>query len=664
MTAMLICLVALLGMQAATCQTVPTIHYGPELLVNGSFETDADGDGVPDGWQRSIQGDAPGDVVLESGEAADGRRHVRIQFHADDGAIQARLIQHVPIKPGKVYEIAYWYRSAPDTRLHADVLLTGTGPAYRSWGHRPTSRWARKVVRFLIPEHVRGQKPQDIGEIGEAVIFVQNRGTVPIWYDGVSFRETDLGESELGLLKAEVRLSPQSSDDSVIFPNTGKTECVFGVAARAPTTARDDLSLEVRVGIKDDLTLLGRFAPDIDAISLPVARLPMGKSKLIAYLWDRQTGELLADHEQTIERFSPEEVPADIDLENAPVFRENGKPFFPIGVFGFDPPRLREQCEELKAHGFNTIHSYVPEGTGAFTNTTRVRQYLDMAQQYGFRSVLGLPRGIAESDRQPELAPWVREFGGHPTVLFFYTDEMVCIRSSPISRMASLKRLLQQNVPHIPYIPFEPAEADLMPHVDGLIWGATTTRSEALVYRARLGPTKPHIAVQHIDQNTLPPQGAEQEYRVFVPVIHGARGWFLFCWSWAKWNRPDPGYFERMLTSVKHLAEVAPAIISGEPLPDWAPTIGVAEELSALRCALGERVYFLLAPSFPDRAARTALSIPEAVHGRQMWSDGEPGLGPGTHELTIAQRTVCVLEFMRVERGEGQVLGAGTGHSS
>ncbi|MDP6108225.1 MAG: hypothetical protein QGI33_07310, partial [Candidatus Brocadiia bacterium] len=161
----------------------------------------------------------------------------------------------------------------------------------------------------------------------------------------------------------------------------------------------------------------------------------------------------------------------------------------------------------------------------------------------------------------------------------------------------------------------------------------------------------PHIAVQHVDQNTLPPQGAEQEYRVFAPVIHGARGWFLFCWSWAKWNRADPAYFERMLTSVEHLAEVAPAVVSGEPLPDWTPTITAEEGSSALRCASGERVYFLLAPSSPDRAARATLYVPEGVHGRRMWSDGDPGLGPGTHDLMIEQRTVSVLEFRRTGDG-------------
>ncbi len=651
MTAMLTCLVALIGTRVATCQPAPTIDHGPELLVNGSFETDADGDGVPDGWRRNIQGDAQADVVLESAEAADGRRCIRIQWHSDDGAIQARLIQHVPIEPGKVYEIAYWYRSAPDSRLHADVLLTGTGPAYRNWGHAPTARWARKTVRFLIPEHARGQKPTDIGEVGEAAILVQNRGTVPIWYDGISFRETNLSEADLGLLASEVRLSPKSSDDSVIFPNTGKTECAFGVTVKAPTAAHDSLSLEVRLGVDGGLTPLGTFGADVGSVTAPVSRLPVGKSQLIAYLWDKQTGELLADHQQTLERFSPSEVPADIDLESAPAFHDKGKRFFPIGVFGFDPPRLPEQCEELKARGFNTIHSYVPEGTGAFADPAPVRKYLDMAQRYGFRTAIGMPRGIAESDRQPELVPWVREFGGHPTVLFFYTDEVVCIRSSPVSRVASLQRLLHEAVPGVPYIPYEPAETYLMPHVDGLIWGATTTRSEALVYRARLGARKPHIAVQHVDQNTLPPQGAEQEYRVFAPVIHGARGWFLFCWSWAKWNRADPAYFERMLTSVEHLAEVAPAVVSGEPLPDWTPTITAEEGSSALRCASGERVYFLLAPSSPDRAARATLYVPEGVHGRRMWSDGDPGLGPGTHDLMIEQRTVSVLEFRRTGDG-------------
>jgi hypothetical protein len=30
------------------------VEYGPELIENGSFEADADEDGVPDGWRRNI----------------------------------------------------------------------------------------------------------------------------------------------------------------------------------------------------------------------------------------------------------------------------------------------------------------------------------------------------------------------------------------------------------------------------------------------------------------------------------------------------------------------------------------------------------------------------------------------------------------------------------
>ena len=642
--------VALAGV-TAFAQSGVEIRYGPELLINGSLEEDVDADGVPDGWRRSVQSNpgerAEAEMVTEAENAADGQRCLRIEWKTKKGAIQARLIQLVKANPGKVHEIAYWYRSGLDPRLHADVLLTGTGPAYRNWGHRPTARWARKVVRFLIPEHVRGKRPQDIGEVGEVAVLIQNRGIVPIWYDGVSFRETDLAETDLERLTCEVRLSPKSSDDSVVFPNSGRAECRFGVTAKAPGKNAEDLSLEVFLGVGASLTPLGRLDLDGDEVRVSVASLPIGKSQLIAYLWNRPSRELLADHEQTLQRFSPDEVPADVDLEKAPLFLDKGKPFFPIGVYGFDPPRTPEQCEELKAHGFNTIHSYVPEGSQALTKTERVRQYLNMAKTYGFRTVLGMPRGIAESDRQPELGPWVREFGSDPTVLFFYSDEMVCIRGSSIGRVASLHRLLRKNAPSIPYLPYEPADPELTPHVDGLIWGATTTRSEGLVYRARLGPTKPHIGVQHIDQNTQPPQDAEQEYRVFIPVIHGARGWFLFMWSWAKWNRPDPGYFQRMLTSVEHLAEIAPAIISEQPVPEWTPTVEESEDLSLLRCALADRVFFLLGPSFPGRPGKMTVDVPKGIRGRRMWRNPEQTVGAGRHELPVAPRTVTVLEFSR-----------------
>jgi len=625
------------------------IEYGPNLLVNGGFEQDKDGDGVPDGWLRSVQdARAEAEVVLQDGGVAEGSRCVRIRFLSPDYMHQARLIQHVKIEPGTVYEISFCYRSALHPGLHADILMTGTGPMYRGIAQMPIAGWVRKREMFLIPASVRGTKPKDIGEVGEAVICIQNRSTVPIWYDDVSFRATDLTLEELQAIAPELRLHPRTAADTAIFPRTGLEEVRFIPHARVGAGKIEDALLELWLATEDDLVPLGSYESR-GTIRIPVESLPYGPSRLIAMMLKKGEpfDEVLACHEQTIERFSADEIPTTPDPADAPVLTDRDQRFFPIGMYGMQIKWPEEWWRELVDHGFNVVHDY--GFGGGPENLEADLRYLDRAQRLGLRVMAQLPRSLAEGeDGLGELKEWLREISRHPDILFYYSDEMVSIRHTPLQRVAAVRELMRQVDPKRKYLPFDTWERGFLAHVDGLLtW--CSTRSMALLLRGRLGPNKPWIAVPNVSYRAQePPDRDEQRYQTFMPVILGARGVFYWMYSEAKYHSGDPDYLGRLLDSAKELSQIAPAVISGEDLPDWTPDLSASRGISRLICTLDGRVYVLGGPSDPEQRGRLRFELPAGIRAKILFeAPKRTWEGPERVKITVPRRRVKVIELSR-----------------
>ncbi len=628
------------------------IEYGPDLMVNGGFEADADDDGVPDGWRRSVQmAGADGEVVLQKRGAAEGERCVRIRFLNPDRMLQARLIQHVEIASDTVYELTYCYRSEQMPGLEADVLLTGTGPMYRNWYHAPMGRWVRKRRLFHIPESVRGTRPKDIGDVGEAVILMQNRSTVTIWYDDVSFRATDLTPEELEALRPQLRLDPKSTTDSLIFPDSGQPNARFLVRSHVPEGMREGLSLELWLDSQDGLAPLGTHDPAAP-LRIPVTLLPYGSSQLIALLLreDEPLDELIAEHRRPIHRFSPDEIAGAPDLADAPVLRHRDKPFFPIGMYGMVLEQRSLYWADLAEHGFNVIHDYLFSGT----DLEKCVRYLDHAWASGFHVMVELPRALAETGRHEELRPWIEEYGRHPATLFYYADEMVMMRHTPLDRVAAVRQILREIDPGHPFLPFEKPDTRLLLHADGLLAGGES-RSAAMLYRARLGPGKPWIAVPNVScRDREPPNADEQRYHTFMPVILGARGIFYWMHSEAKWHSGDPEYLGRLLDSAKELSEVAPAIISGQALPEWMPKLEHDDRVCVLRCALEDRAYVLAGPAGPADSGRLRMELPEEVRAETLFERPKRPWPPGGEcEIAIEPRRVKVILLQTEHGAEG-----------
>jgi len=565
---------------------------------------------------------------------------VRIAFKHTDYMTQARVIQFVPVEPGSVYELSFWYRTELAPGLRADILMTGTGPLYRTKYQLPTNEWLRRRIRFLIPDRVQGRKPQDGGEAGTAGLYVQNRSLVPIWYDDASLRKTNLTEESLAATEPSVLVQPATPEDALVTVDSGRDQLKHLVRVRAP--GRDAKRLVVRAYLDTKQALSD--LPEIPAGSpllIPSAKLAEGRNRLTAILIDPGANELLAAHSANIELLPRSEGSGVIDLAGSPVFALGGKPLFPIGMFGLQTWNLRKEASRLKEHGFNAVHDYTlgnPDPKVALA-------YLDLAEELGFKVMTELPRKLAERDRHDELEQWLRRISKRPAILFYYSDEMVCIRGTPLRLLKGTYGLLRRIDPARPYLPFDHPVPEVVQYTDGLNWG-NRTLSAALATRRVLGSDKPLIATVNVSwRDRKAPDAIEQRYLTFMPIILGARGIFYWMYSEARWHSGDPQYLDRLLDSAKELSQIAPAIISGQALPEWMPTVETSGPVSVLRCALGDRAYVLAGPSSDGAGGAIRFQLPRGLPARLLFEQEASGLVPGeTIALEVPPRTVRVVE--------------------
>lgn len=626
-----------------------TIQYGPNVIVNGDFEQDSNKDGIPDGWRPSVQTKgSPAELLLTEHNPAEGKRCAKIRFRGKDGIFQARYIQFVQIKPGKVYELAYSYRSVAHPRLKADILLTGTGPLYRSHHQTPARKWTRKRILFLIPEWVKTAKPTDgLGETGQAGIFVQNRSDIPIWYDDITLRETNLTETQLKQYRPTLMVQPETMADSMLFPQSQKTEAAFLPRITAPKDLKPHLGLQGMLLLygKQRVVSLPETSGD-GRITIPVASLPYGQTTVSFRLVDRRNGDVLAEHVQGVERFDPAEFSEVPDLEKAPLFLDrDGKPFFPITMYGVPMRQSDKDLQELREHGFNTLHDYSFEGTG---DLKYVNAYLDRAQKMGFRVMTGLPRSLTEKAKNhPTLRDWVKVVSKHPAVLFYYADEMVSMRSTPMGTIASVHRIIQQEDPGRRLMVYDPPNADLVPYIDGLVFGAPVEPGSAILFRARLGEGKPVVTSQgqsHVHA-AISPDLDQLRFEMFMPIIYGARGISYWMYSTARWHKKDKDLFNRVLDTAKDVSQITPAIVSEEPLPAWTPQHTVSGGGAKLTCAKDGAVYILAGQPAGKESGLLTFTLPANVKAELLFEKPQKTWAGEKVNITIPPSRVKILRL-------------------
>jgi hypothetical protein len=173
-----------------TSRTPSPFHDGASnLLRNGSFETNSNGDGVADEWAK-IPGRAVFDIDANAPYGSHAQR-ISVAGAPDPSRAFSAIQQLVPgIEGGSLYELAvdyrYFFNSGDQARSVGMVVysLDQSGNFIASgtsidWGWQPRDEWTRKEMTFVVP-------PTTVALLVEFRLSVN--GT--FWLDGALLRPT------------------------------------------------------------------------------------------------------------------------------------------------------------------------------------------------------------------------------------------------------------------------------------------------------------------------------------------------------------------------------------------------------------------------------------------------------------------------------------------
>ncbi len=108
-------LLALLGVLALPAR--PTRAAAPgNLLPNGSFETDADGNGIPDGWE-DVQAPTPGQCLRDTKIHHGGTASLHIVHAAANSDWVRASVNHILARPGHLVALSGWVRATGPWRV-------------------------------------------------------------------------------------------------------------------------------------------------------------------------------------------------------------------------------------------------------------------------------------------------------------------------------------------------------------------------------------------------------------------------------------------------------------------------------------------------------------------------------------------------------------------
>jgi hypothetical protein len=145
--------------------------------------------------------------------------------------------------------------------------------------------------------------------------------------------------------------------------------------------------------------------------------------------------------------------------------RIGGKPFFPIGMYwvfadpsGWKPGPARKDAElrELRQAGINTLHTYAFEHNNADDTDANALAYLDMAQEFGFKVMLGIRRDWYQGDKLDLAAieQRVKALKNHPALLCWTLwDEPNFNSAFSTPRLNAMYALINRLDPYHPAMP-------------------------------------------------------------------------------------------------------------------------------------------------------------------------------------------------------------------
>ncbi len=142
----------------------------------------------------------------------------------------------------------------------------------------------------------------------------------------------------------------------------------------------------------------------------------------------------------------------------------NGKKFFPIGLYWVladpagwkpGPARKTEDMLELRIAGFNTLHTYAFEHNDANDTDDNAVAYLDMAQELGFKVMMGLRRDWCQGAviNWDAIETRVKRLKNHPALLCWTLWDEPDFNVGNVPKVQALYDIVNKLDPYHPAMP-------------------------------------------------------------------------------------------------------------------------------------------------------------------------------------------------------------------
>jgi len=428
------------------------------------------------------------------------------------------------------------------------------------------------------------------------------------------------------------RLETSVLRPTYVWPERNVAEVVETIKANLPPGEIDQSKVRVRVrkggeALKEEL--LPCDGKDL-VYRFPVRGVATGDYTMAVTLLDRDGNALAAREEAFHVMDRPKSV---LKIEDA-IIRRDGKPFFPIGMYGMDP--YNGSYREFAEAGFSFVHTYAFSGRfGDEETLCSVRagmKLMDRIARDGMLILMETPRFKLSRGDLAGLRSRYQALSSHPACLFYYEEESFIHGHASYETATKWKALLREIHPeglicladwlHIRDKASDPRPADRRAAYGEKLRFPEELCDVAVDYWYPFPPPKgqteiviPKWLKHHMDTDKPimvapqsnkrhwikhPPERAKrqrwplpEEYRVqaYLSVIYGAKGLFYFGHHFC--GKEREAHWDGLKKVTAEISDLAPIILS--PTPKLKVDVTGGEKLDYVLRAHGGAIYLIAA---------------------------------------------------------------------
>jgi len=286
-----------------------------------------------------------------------------------------------------------------------------------------------------------------------------------------------------------------------------------------------------------------------------------------------------------------------------------------------------EGCSLVAAAGFTVVHSYEFETSNLDVDefVRRARDYLDTAERWQLRVLLGLPRAWARAGRDGDLRHAIGALRSHSALLAWYEEEMV--PAGDLDVVIRMNRIVVEEDPQHGFVIEESRDRTALLDVGRermFTWYPVTPSARRKQRLLRLEDRFPVArleglgfwpALQAFGRDSIPgytkrdwlaPTFDELHYCTYAALLAGATG--LFYYSYSQPTRYEPERAARKAwpwTTYRPLPEIAPSL--------WQSTLVCAREARVLLPALAAGTRRNWQPKLPAGVQSGAWETPQGM---------------------------------------------------